>query len=97
VIGEKVTGKGILQQVGIETGEGLSGTALLLASIMLQECCMSQPCTGSIGMTHHIAHAAGIPVGQTSIFLVAFIGFFLLSAIFTGNYGEDAIDDDKTY
>ena len=41
--------------------------------------------------------AAGIPVGQTSLFLVAFIGFFLLAPIFTGNYGESAIDDDQTY
>lgn len=42
VIGEKVTGRGILAQVGLETG---------------------------------------IPIGQQSIFLLAFIGFFLFAAI----------------
>ena len=40
---------------------------------------------------------AGIPIGQTSVFLVAFISFFLLAALFNGNYGESAIDDDATY
>eukprot|EP00891_Asterochloris_glomerata_P009902 jgi/Astpho2/9902/Aster-06614 len=49
IIGEKVTGKGPLTQVGIETG---------------------------------------IPLGQVSIFLVAFIAFFFFAAIFTGNIGE---------
>lgn len=58
VIGEKITGKGILRQIGLETG---------------------------------------IPIGQTSVFLVAFISFFLLAALFNGNYGESAIDDDETY
>ena len=32
--------------------------------------------------------AAGIPLGQVSIFLVAFIAFFFFAAIFTGNIGE---------
>lgn len=58
VIGEKVTGKGILEQVGIETG---------------------------------------IPIGQASVGLLTFIGFFLVSALFEGNYGDEAINDDKTY
>lgn len=42
VLGEKFTGKGILGQVGIETG---------------------------------------IPIGQQSVFLLAFIGFFLFAAV----------------
>ncbi len=41
--------------------------------------------------------AAGIPLGQASILLVAFISFFLLAAVFNGEYGDKAIDDDKTY
>ena len=60
-------------------------------------CTVSPAVQVCLFLTCSAAHAAGIPVGQTSIFLVAFIGFFLLSAIFTGNYGESAIDDDKTY
>lgn len=32
--------------------------------------------------------SAGIPLGQVSIFLVAFIAFFFFAAIFTGNIGE---------
>lgn len=43
MIGEKITGRGILSQVGLETG---------------------------------------IPIGQQSVFLLAFIGFFLFAAIF---------------
>lgn len=43
VVGEKVTGRGILAQVGLETG---------------------------------------IPIGQQSIFLIAFISFFLFAALF---------------
>ena len=28
---------------------------------------------------------------------VPFIGFFLLAAVFEGNYGDDAISEDETY
>lgn len=56
VIGEKVTGRGILSQVGLETG---------------------------------------IPIGQQSIFLLVFIGFFLFAAILEGNYGDP--EDNSTY
>lgn len=40
---------------------------------------------------------AGIPLGQASVLLVAFISFFLLAALFNGQYGDKAIDDDRTY
>jgi len=39
----------------------------------------------------------GIPLGQASLGLVAFISFFLVAAVFEGNYGEEAIDDDSIY
>ncbi|KAK9838122.1 hypothetical protein WJX81_002596 [Elliptochloris bilobata] len=39
----------------------------------------------------------GIPLGQASIGLVIFISFFLVAAVFEGNYGEDAISDDSMY
>ena len=34
---------------------------------------------------------------QASLGLVAFISFFLVAAVFEGNYGEEAIDDDSIY
>lgn len=34
---------------------------------------------------------------QASIGLVIFISFFLVAAVFEGNYGEDAISDDRMY
>ncbi|EIE19148.1 hypothetical protein COCSUDRAFT_59631 [Coccomyxa subellipsoidea C-169] len=39
----------------------------------------------------------GIPLGQASVLLVAFISFFLVAAIFNGEYGDKAIDEDRTY
>lgn len=56
VLGEKFTGRGILGQVGLETG---------------------------------------IPIGQQSVFLLAFIGFFLFAAVLEGNYGDP--EDNSTY
>lgn len=32
---------------------------------------------------------------QASIGLVIFISFFLVAAVFEGNYGEDAVKDDS--
>jgi hypothetical protein len=34
---------------------------------------------------------------QASIGLVIFISFFLVAAVFEGNYGEDAVKDDSIY
>jgi photosystem II protein len=39
----------------------------------------------------------GIPLGQASVLLIAFISFFLLAAVFNGEYGDKAIDEDRTY
>lgn len=39
----------------------------------------------------------GIPLGQASVLLVAFISFFLVAAIFNGEYGDKAIDENRTY
>jgi hypothetical protein len=44
-----------------------------------------------------LVHGAGIPLGQASVLLVAFISFFLVAALFNGEYGDKAIDDDRTY
>ena len=49
------------------------------------------------GVLNSLGRLAGIPVGQASLGLIAFISFFLFAALFNGNYGESAIDDDKTY
>lgn len=58
IIGEKVTGKGPLGQVGIATG---------------------------------------VPISQVSIGLIAFIAFFLVAAVFEGNYGEEKKEDYSQY
>ena len=39
----------------------------------------------------------GIPLGTASIGLVAFISFFLFAALFEGNYGDEAINEESSY
>lgn len=39
----------------------------------------------------------GIPLGTASIGLVIFISFFLVAALFEGNYGDEAINEDSSY
>lgn len=50
-----------------------------------------------LGPLRQFGLETGIPVGQASLGLIAFISFFLFAALFNGNYGESAIDDEKTY
>jgi len=50
-----------------------------------------------VGPLQQFGFETGIPVGQASIGLLIFIAFFLVAAVFTGNYGDEAINDDKTY
>ena len=78
IIGEKVTGKGPLTQVGIETGKTLLHSP------------MPAPYSSAVSESL-LRRAAGIPLGQVSIFLVAFIAFFFFAAIFTGNIGETGV------
>lgn len=59
-------------------------------------------CSGGISHRHQSLHCLcvfwpGIPLGQASILLVAFISFFLVAAVFNGEYGDKAIDDERTY
>ena len=39
----------------------------------------------------------GIPLSQASIGLLAFIAFFLVAAVFEGNYGEETSEDKSQY
>jgi len=50
-----------------------------------------------LGPLQQFGFETGIPVGQASIGLLIFIAFFLVAAVFTGNVGDKAINDDKTY
>jgi photosystem II protein len=51
--------------------------------------------TGGRGILSQVGLETGIPIGQQSIFLLAFIGFFLFAALIEGNYGDP--EDDSTY
>lgn len=51
----------------------------------------------SVTLNYVECYLADIAVVQASIGLVIFISFFLVAAVFEGNYGEDAIDDDRIY
>jgi TRAP-type C4-dicarboxylate transport system permease large subunit len=44
-----------------------------------------------------LAALTDMPHAQASIGLVIFISFFLVAAVFEGNYGEDAVKDDSIY
>ena len=39
----------------------------------------------------------GVPLSQAGIGLIAFISFFLVAAVFEGNYGEEMSDDKSQY
>ena len=39
----------------------------------------------------------GIPLSQASLGLLAFITFFLVAAVFEGNYGEETSEDKSQY
>lgn len=41
--------------------------------------------------------ATGVPISQVSIGLLAFISFFLVAAVFEGNYGEESKEDYSQY
>jgi len=51
--------------------------------------------TGGRGILSQVGLETGIPIGQQSIFLLAFIGFFLFAALIEGNYGDPK--DSSTY
>lgn len=39
----------------------------------------------------------GVPLSQAGIGLIAFISFFLVAAVFEGNYGEEMNEDKSQY
>lgn len=49
------------------------------------------------GPLAQVGIATGVPISQVSIGLLAFIGFFLVAAVFEGNYGEENKEDYSQY
>lgn len=49
------------------------------------------------GPLAQVGVATGVPISQVSIGLLAFIGFFLVAAVFEGNYGEEKKEDYSQY
>lgn len=58
--------------------------------------CIGEKVTGKGPLTQ-FGLETGIPVGQASIGLVAFILFLLVAAVFEGNYGPNNLDDKSEY
>ena len=71
-------------------------SVLQLANIIMHQQLAGSASSPSVLM-HHFVVQTGIPLGTASIGLVVFISFFLFAALFEGNYGDKAIDEDSSY
>ena len=62
----------------------------------MTSCVSSVQVTGK-GPLAQVGVATGVPISQVSIGLIAFIAFFLVAAVFEGNYGEENKEDYSQY
>ena len=65
-------------------------------SCVLPSLVVSVQVTGK-GPLGQVGIATGVPISQVSIGLIAFIAFFLVAAVFEGNYGEEKKEDYSQY